>query len=117
MGWTPCPSNYGEIDTQRSFTRNINGMEGLDYAQRLKKLKMYSIQRRHERYKILYVYKIKENLVPNITQSHGLYFVYGRHGCECKLPSYRIRNGTKKARENSFAITARNLWNLLPRCI
>ena len=57
--WAPCPSNYGEIDmledTQRSFTRNINDMEGLYYAQRPKKLKIYSIQRRHERYKILYV--------------------------------------------------------------
>jgi len=92
-------------------------MEGLDYAQRLKKLKMYSIQRRHERYKILYVYKIKEGLVPNVTQSHGLYFEYGRRGCECKLPNYRIRKGMKKARENSFAPTARNLWNALPRGI
>ena len=36
-------------------------MEGLDYTQRLKMLKMYSIQRRHERYKMLYAYKIKEN--------------------------------------------------------
>ena len=119
--WAPSPSNYGEIDmledTQRSFTRNVNGMEGLDYAQRLKKLKMYSIQRRHERYKILYVYKIKEKLVPNVTQSHGLYFEYGRHGCECKLPRYLIRKGIKKARENSFALTARNLWNSLPRGI
>ena len=90
---------YGKIDmlddTQRSFTRNINGMEGLDYAQRLKKLKMYSIQRRHERYKILYVYKIKEKLVPNVTQSHGLYFEYGRRGCECKLP-YQERNEKSK---------------------
>ena len=111
--WAPCPSNYSEIDmledTQRSFTRNINGMEGLDYAQRLKKLKLYSIQRRHERYKILYVYKIKEKLVPNVTQSHELYFEYGRRGCEGKLPNYRIMKGMKKARENYFALTARNL--------
>ena len=86
--WAPSPSNYGEIDmledTQRSFIRNVNGMKGLDCAQRLKKLKMYSIQRRHVRYKILYIYKIKEKLIPNGTQSHGLYLVYGRYGCECK---------------------------------
>jgi len=117
----PGPSNYGEIDVleqrKRSFTRNITGMEGLDYAQRLRKLKMYSIQKRYERYKILYGDKIKEKLVPNVTQSHGLYFEYGRHGCECKLPRYHIRKGIKKTRENSFALTARNLWNSLPRRI
>ena len=65
----------------------------------------------------LYVYKIKKKLVLNVTQSHGLYFVYGRHGCECKLPTYHIRKGIKKARENYFALTAHNLWNTLPRCI
>ena len=57
--WSPRPSNFKEIDmiedTQRSFTRRINGMENFDYAQRLKMLKMYSIQRRHERYKILFI--------------------------------------------------------------
>ena len=65
--WSPRPSNFHEIDlleqTQRSFTRQINGMEGLDYA-RLKKLHMYSIQRRNERFKIIYMYKIKRELGP-----------------------------------------------------
>merc|ERR1712030_32129 len=84
--WSPRPSNLHEIDlleqTQRSFTRQIEGMEGLDYAQRLKKLRMYSIQRRNERFKIIYIYKIKENLVPNVASKHGLYFkTDGRHGC------------------------------------
>ena len=55
--WSPMPSNLQEIDlleeTQRSFTRQIRGLEGLDYAERLEKLKkpMYSIQRRNERLK------------------------------------------------------------------
>ena len=65
--WSPRPWNYKEIDfleeTQRTFTREIDGMEDFDYAQRLKALKLYSIQRRHERYKIIYTYKIKEKLV------------------------------------------------------
>ena len=67
--WSPGPSNYNEIDlleeTQRVFTRNIKGMKGMDYAQRLSNLPnvITSIQRRHERYKILNAYKIKEGLV------------------------------------------------------
>merc|ERR1711942_557239 len=90
--WSPIPSNFHEIDLleeiQRSFTRQIDGMEGLDYAQHLKKLHMYSIQRRNERFKIIYIYKIKENLVPNVSSKYGLYFkTDGRYGCLCKMPN------------------------------
>ena len=84
--WSPRPWNYKEIDlleeTLRTFTRRIDGMEGYDYAERLKALNQYSIQRRHERYKIIYAYKIKEGLVPNISEVHGLQFSYHeRRGC------------------------------------
>ena len=121
--WSPSPNNYGNIDllegTQRSYTRSINGMEGLNYAQRLKELNMYSIQRRHERYKIIYVYKIKENLVPNISDTHGLqFFSSRRHGCMCRMPSYPLyHNRAVIARNNSFALTASLLWNSLPKHI
>ena len=91
--WSPRPSNFKAIDlledTQRSFTRKIKGMDYLDYAHRLKTLKMYSVQRRLERYKILYTYKIKENYVPNISKNYGLNFRnYGRHGCKCEIVQY-----------------------------
>ena len=110
--WSPSPNNYKYIDliegTQRSYTRRINGMEGLDYAQHLKVLKMYSVQRRHERYKITYIYKIKENFVPNISDTHGLQFFYSRrHGCICRMPPYPLyHNKAVIARKNSFALTA-----------
>ena len=120
--WSPRPSNFHEIDlleeTQRSFTRQIDGMEGLDYARRLKKLHMYSIQRRNERFKIIYIYKIKENLVPNISNKYGLYFkIDGRHGCICKIPNFPPGGRARKARDSSFAWTACNLWNSLPKCV
>ena len=121
--WSPSPSNLGSIDlieqTQRVFTRRINGMEELDYAQRLKKLNMYSVQRRHERYKIIYIYKIKEGLVPNISDTHGLQFLPNkRHGCTCKIPTFPLYNNkASAARNNSFALTASTLWNSLPRDI
>ena len=76
--WSPIPSDFQEIDllkeTQRVFNRQIKGLEGLDYAEPLKKLKkpMYSIQRRNERFKIIYIYKIKEKLAPNISYRNGL---------------------------------------------
>ena len=51
---------------QRSFTRFISGMAGLLYTERLTVLKLYSLQRRRERYIIIYVWKILEGLVPNL---------------------------------------------------
>ena len=122
--WSPMPSNFQEIDllkeTQRSFTRQIRGLDGLDYAERLKKLRkpMYSIQRRNERFKIIYIYKIKEGLVPNILNRNGLTFrMHVRHGCRCNMPTFPIRGKAMKARDGSFAWTACNLWNLLPRSV
>ena len=39
---------------QKSFTININGMEDLDYHERLKKLNLYNLERRRERFMIIY---------------------------------------------------------------
>ena len=121
--WSPRPWNYKDIDlleeTQRAFTRYIKDMKDLDYAQRLKVLKLYSIQRRHERYKVIYAYKIKEGIVPNISMNYGLQFSYhGRHGCRCEIPFYPLHhNKAGKARDDSFALTACNLWNALPKYV
>ena len=79
---------------------------------------MYSIQRRNERFKIIYIYKIKENLVPNISNKYGLTFkINGRHGCKCEIPNFPIGSRARKARDSSFAWTACNLWNSLPKCV
>ena len=121
--WSPRPWNYKEIDfleeTLRSFTRQINGMKDYDYAQRLKSLKMYSIQRRHERYKIIYAYKIKERKVPNISKNNGLQFsMHGRRGFWCEIPNFPLHhNKAVRARDDSFTLTTCNLWNSLPKHI
>ena len=65
-----CPIKKGQIQQleaiQQYFTRKINLSERLTYWERLSKLKLYSLQRRRERYRIIYVWKILEELVPNI---------------------------------------------------
>ena len=66
----------------------------LDYAEHLKKLKksMYSIQRRNERFKIIYKCKIKEGLVPNISNKNGLTSgIHVRHECRCNMPILTIK--------------------------
>ena len=50
---------------QRVLTSKIDGMEGLDYYQRLKSLNIYSSERRRDRYLILYIMKVLQGKVPN----------------------------------------------------
>ena len=53
---------------QRSFNKHITGMQSLEYSEWLVYLKLYSLQRRRERYCIIYVWKIIEGLVPNFSK-------------------------------------------------
>jgi hypothetical protein len=53
---------------QRAYTRRIHGMSGVErpyYRTRLKALKLYSLERRRERYTVLYMWNIIRGLVPN----------------------------------------------------
>ena len=64
--WSPYIIKHINLvkKVQRSFTRCIYGMKGMSYPQRLTVLKLYSLQRRRERYIIIYVRKILEGHVP-----------------------------------------------------
>merc|ERR1711895_115484 len=67
--WSPVEQKYiNELeDIQKIFTKKIDGMEGLNYHERLKKLKMYSLEKRRDRYLIIYrwqqIEKIKEDVL------------------------------------------------------
>ena len=53
---------------QRFFTKFITGMCDCSYSDRLSLLRLYSLQRRRERYCIIYVWKIIEDLVPKFSK-------------------------------------------------
>ena len=52
----------------KAFTKHIKGFSAFSYQERQSNLKIYSLQRRRERYIIIYVLKIMENLVPNLVK-------------------------------------------------
>ena len=52
---------------QRLFTRHIKDVAHLDYKDRLSALRLYSLQRRRERYLMIYVWKILEGHVMNLS--------------------------------------------------
>ena len=49
------------------FTKHIDGMHDLTYTERLKSLQIYSLQRRRDRYMVIYIWKILEGNVPNFS--------------------------------------------------
>ena len=59
------PTQIGEMQKieglQRTFTSYIKDGKDLNYWERLEHLKLYSVERRHERYQIIYAWKIIED--------------------------------------------------------
>ena len=63
--WSPCDQASITMleGLARQFTSHIEGMEGLDYWERMKELHLYSQERRRERYLIIYIWKLALGLV------------------------------------------------------
>ena len=67
--WSPHKiSQITQIEkVQRSFTKHIAGLRDLSYHERLQTLKIYSLQRRRERYCIILLWKIIKNKSQNLS--------------------------------------------------
>ena len=94
----------------KSFIAKISGLGHLDYWTRLKELNIYSIQRRFERYRTLYTWKILKGLVPNCDLIWSNNSRSGTTFCEPSTKAHQIINRT-----NSFHFTGTRLYNILPR--
>ena len=112
------PSKISDIQViegvQRHFTSRISGLSNMSYWERLKKLKLSSLQRRRERYLIICMFKMLNNLMPNdlvITFSDQ-----GRRGIRAAVPPLN-KSATNKAQrmyDESFAVMGPRLWNCIP---
>ena len=71
---------------QKAFTKHIIGFS---YQERLSNLKFYSLQRRRERYIIIYAWKILDNFVPNLVKPLQFY-VSDRRGRMCSVSHVRL---------------------------
>ena len=100
---------------QRVFTKHIDGMHNLSYAERLKSLGIYSLQRRRDRYMAIYMWKILERKVPNFSPSIQCH-ISDRRGRLCSsgvVPTGHL--GTLC--HNSFRNRAATLFTCLPKHI
>ena len=94
-------------------------MKELDYWSRLAKLRLYSLERRAERYKIIYTWKIIEGLAPNLSTNKIQTKLSDRRGRLCILPKPAKQHicsaKINTIRENSFCVQGPKLFNALPR--
>ena len=112
------PTAVGQIrqieEIQKSYVRSINGMRDKNYWDCLKGMKMYSLQRRRERYRIIYVWKILENLVPNINNTLTTK-ENPRLGRLCNIVVSDPKN--RRIRDSTLPIQGAKLFNTLPKHI
>lgn len=98
----------------RTYTNYIQEVKHLNFWARLNKLNMNSIQRRMERYRIIYSWKMIEDVVPNF----GIqYYTRQRLGRFCRIP--KINNSAlcsiQTLKESSFTVKGPQLFNILPQ--
>ena len=114
------PSSAGEIkqleNIQRSFTSKIQGMQDKNYRERLQDLRLYSQERRRERYSIIFIWKIAMGLVDGYSLNISN---QGRRGriCDVKIIPRTTQAQVKKAMESSLGVKGAKLFNILPQDI
>ena len=75
---------------------------------------MFSLERRRERYTIIYVWKILEELVPCCTFNPITTYWSDRQGRKCRVPMPKGQGKIKTLREQTLAIRGPNIFNSLP---
>ena len=126
--WSPLKTgDIQKLDLlQWYFIKKVNNMYSFDYWECLSELNLLSLQRRRERYQIIYLWKIIENIVPSPTvYIHGIsqkcigIRISPRNGRSCIPPVIKRQCSVKfqNTRLSSFCIHACKLFNVLPKHI
>ncbi|KAK3878543.1 hypothetical protein Pcinc_016842 [Petrolisthes cinctipes] len=101
---------------QRSFTRQIRGMRDLSYWDRLMELGLYSQQRRRDRYRVIYKWKILEGQVLNPAPLALSPYTTERTGCKCirsSLPTTRVPERIRTLLASSLIHEGPKVFNAL----
>ena len=77
-----------------------------------------ALERRRERYIIIYIWKITQHMVPNIDGTMGRKIKtrkHPRHGTQCVILYPTNRNPAQSLQENSITVFGPRLYNSLPK--
>ena len=111
-----CPYLRKDIDQiekiQRNFTKNIIGMKDLDYVERLRLLKLPSLEYRRIRGDMIEVYKILNNLYDSITTNSLLTLDINS---TTRGHNFKLQKGSFNTTKYKYFFSNRvvNLWNKL----
>ena len=83
-------------------------------------MKLYSLERRRDRYFILYIWKIINHFTPNISDNNGssiATFTHIRRGKLCCIPPINNRAPVyvRTLKENSLIVYGSRLFNSIPK--
>ena len=114
------PSDQASISSlesvARHFTGQVQGMENLDYWERLQSLHLYSQERRRERYCIIFLWKVAQGLVQGYQATFTTSPRRGRY-MEVSPLNHAAPAPVKKARESSLKVKGAQLFNIIPRAL
>ena len=114
--WSPSDqTSINSLESvARHYTAQIDGMHGLDYWDRLHSLRLYSQERRRERYQIIFLWKVAQGLVQGY---HATFYQSERRGRLMHLAPLcsRAPTAVKKARESSLQVRGARLFNCIPK--
>ena len=115
--WSPRDqSSINRLEAvQRQFISNIRdpALQGLDYWQKLSHLRVYSQERRRERYQICFLWKLSQGLIDGYQINWQWSDRRGRYAIPKTIPS-SAPTKVRLARERSLAVHGAHIFNLLP---
>ena len=117
--WAPVSKKTEKMAAEKplkTLTKMAFSCKSLNYWERLKKFRLFSNERRMERYKCFYIWKSLNGLVPSL----GLEWVssHGRIGPMIKTPPYSNRYGAiRTIQRNSMMWEGVRIYNSLPEYI
>ena len=122
--WAPIAK--GKIqrleEIQQSFIRKIRGLSK-DYCTALKEIKLYSLERRRERYIIMHVWKMLEGKAPNLADTETSRIklqseIHSRRGRTCLIHGLASTpTHLHKAKQQTVKCFGLKLFNSLPKQI
>ena len=118
--WTPHKTEeIIKIEAlQRTRTNRIEGLQHLNYwerLERLKELRLYFLQKRWERYLVIYVWKTLEGFLPDVGLEINNHIRKGRL-CYIKRTEATTQR-MKTVVHNSFTKYGARLFNAVPKAI
>ena len=121
--WSPSQQKYiNKLErVQKNFTSKIEGIEHLNYHKKLKKLKLYSLERRRERYMIINAWQQIEGITENVLGLKARRMGRSRRIISTKIPlgvnGKRIKERDRTLIHNSTAKKMERIFNALPQDI